>query len=114
MTSKMVSDHSFFVRHINTNLNEGKEQIVQEGNRYKRLFANELVSSMTRCARARVCVCQYKNFLKEPNHRPVVSMTSDALRSTAARLFKPSLFERRERLERVGPAVSEGFGRSDS
>lgn len=42
----MVSDHSFFVRHINTNLNKGKEQIVQEGNGYKRLFANELVFSM--------------------------------------------------------------------
>lgn len=48
---------------INTNLNKGKEQIVQEGNRYKRLFANELVSSMKGLLVC-VCVCEWQSKTK--------------------------------------------------
>lgn len=90
----MGSDLSFFVRHINTNLNKGKEQTVQEGNRYKRLFANELVFLMKELISlpaSRWLTAYVDHHSRSLNKHVPEELNHDGLRSTAAQLFKQSM-----------------------
>lgn len=90
----MVSDLSFFVRHINTNLNKGKEQTVQEGNWYKRLFANEfvfLMKELVSLPASRWLTAYVDHHSHSLNKHVPEELNHDGLRSTAVQLFKQSM-----------------------